>query len=151
MLLPTDTMAFITIVELIRLAGTGQVSDGMKATRAAVTVGRAIEFEYQAQEIKKRNGTKLDQALAIAKMREGTDFRRASSVVKRLWAEELVNLKAEGSSVVPEWTQRQRAQIGAYLIKTLLDTATINRQKFDDDGKLIACVGFYHLRTNCNN
>jgi DNA-directed RNA polymerase, mitochondrial len=131
-------MAFIAIVELIRLAGTGQVSDGMKATRAAVTVGRAIEFEYQAQEIKKRGGARLDQALAAAKMKDGTDFRKASAVVKRLWTEELVQMQEEGVSVPPEWTQRQRAQVGASLIKILLDTATVLRQKWDRDGNLIA-------------
>jgi hypothetical protein len=53
-LLPASKLAVITILELMRLHGTGGVAEGMKTSRALVSVGKAVEGECRAVWGKKR-------------------------------------------------------------------------------------------------
>ena len=47
-LLKPHQLALLTIMEVLRLHGTGGVSEGMKTARALITVGMAVEQEYNA-------------------------------------------------------------------------------------------------------
>ncbi|KAG8712707.1 DNA-directed RNA polymerase [Ceratobasidium sp. 394] len=53
-LLHPSKLAVITILELMRLHGTGGVAEGMKTGRALVSVGKAVELECRAVWGKKR-------------------------------------------------------------------------------------------------
>ncbi len=46
-LLPAEKLALIAILETMRLAGSGGITDGMKTLRAIVQIGKAVETEYR--------------------------------------------------------------------------------------------------------
>jgi hypothetical protein len=52
-LINPEKLSLLTILELMRLQGSGGISLGMKTTRALVSVGKSIENEYKAQMCKK--------------------------------------------------------------------------------------------------
>lgn len=72
-LLSPDKMALITIVELMRLCGSEGVTGGMKAARAILTIGRAIENEYHAERSRRATRTSSSSKRSSA-------CRRARSV-----------------------------------------------------------------------
>ena len=89
-LLDTSKLAMITILELMRLHGSGGVSEGMKTSRALVSVGRSVETECLAVWSKKR-GIKLEDVASaprILKAKKGKQ-PKAKSV-----AEEILELRA---------------------------------------------------------
>ena len=51
-LLPVDKLAIITVIEIMRQSGGHGVADGMKALRAMLAVGKAVETEYRAETIR---------------------------------------------------------------------------------------------------
>ncbi|KAB5591012.1 DNA-directed RNA polymerase [Ceratobasidium theobromae] len=64
-LLEPSKLAIITILELMRLHGTGGVSEGMRTSRALISVGRAVEEECVAVWSKKyRRGVKIEDIFA---------------------------------------------------------------------------------------
>ncbi|BGP58101.1 DNA-directed RNA polymerase [Rhodotorula sphaerocarpa] len=134
-LLPTDKMALITIVELMRLCGGGGVSDGMKAARAVLTVGRAIESEYHAEALKEAYTNKELQD-EIARISEqgaiGPDGRLQNRSQEEslgiLWRRELAKRESAGDTAWrPTWTQTIRAKVGSILVSTLMDIAHVER------------------------
>ncbi|KAG2088464.1 hypothetical protein BD769DRAFT_1298093, partial [Suillus cothurnatus] len=48
-LVKREKLSFITILEIMRLQGSGGVSDGMKTARALLTVGHAVENKYKTE------------------------------------------------------------------------------------------------------
>ncbi|KAL8279631.1 hypothetical protein RQP46_007944 [Phenoliferia psychrophenolica] len=136
--LGTDKMALITIVELLRLSGAGGVSDGMKSTRAIIHIGRAIETEYRTEKLagfaeKKAEFTKELDRLAD----NATGARGPSAAVDFMWKKERQAREVDGGmreQLPPDWTQGQRAKIGAVLISALSDVATVERSVVLADG-----------------
>jgi len=47
-LLPPSKMAMLVILELLRMQGVNGVADGIKSTRALISIGKAVETEYSA-------------------------------------------------------------------------------------------------------
>lgn len=134
-LLPTDKMALITIVELMRLCGGGGVSDGMKAARAVLTVGRAVESEYHAEALKEAYTNKELQD-EISRISEsgaiGPDGRLQNRSQEEslgiLWRRELAKREQAGDTAWrPTWTQTIRAKVGSILVSTLMDIAHVER------------------------
>lgn len=58
-LLKADKLSAITIMEMMRQNGTGGIIDGMKTTRGIMAIGKAVESEYNAEQIKKKQNRKL--------------------------------------------------------------------------------------------
>ncbi|KAG8746033.1 DNA-directed RNA polymerase [Ceratobasidium sp. 414] len=104
-LLPPSKLAVITILELMRLHGTGGVAEGMKTGRALVSVGRAVELECRAIWERKR--------------------KRVQTV-----ADTVVNL----SPGMPEWTQLVRVRLGSFLVDRLMANAMVVREGVDPKG-----------------
>lgn len=48
MLTTIRRLSLIVIMEIMRLSGTGGITDGMKTARALIQVGKAVEIEYKA-------------------------------------------------------------------------------------------------------
>lgn len=53
LLIPPKKLCVITILELLKLNSTGGIADGMRAARAIISVGRALELEYKSQSVMK--------------------------------------------------------------------------------------------------
>lgn len=134
-LLAPDKLALITIVELLRLCGGGGVSDGMKAARAILHIGKAVEHEYHAQVLKEGLPNKeFDRQLEkIAEGNSlGVDGKIMPSNAERsldiMWRREMAKREKEGdASWRPAWSQGIRAKVGSILITALMDVAKIER------------------------
>lgn len=139
-LLKPDKMALITIVELLRLCGGGGVSDGMKATRAILHIGKAVENEYHAQVLKESHPNKEFERemerIAEGGMSAGAEGEeggsgRAKSQEQTLdifWRREMAKREKDGDSTWrPAWSQGIRAKVGSILITALMEVAKVDR------------------------
>ncbi|CEQ42766.1 SPOSA6832_04617, partial [Sporobolomyces salmonicolor] len=146
-LLSPDKMALITIVELLRLCGGGGSSDGMKAARAILHIGKAIENEYHAEVVKQGFSNK-EFAREIERITEqggvGPDgelqTRSPEEALGVLWRRELAKREKEGDNTWrPEWTQTIRAKVGSMLITALMDIAKVERTiRHPETGELVS-------------
>ncbi|GAA5942553.1 DNA-directed RNA polymerase [Sporobolomyces koalae] len=136
-LLAPDKLALITIVELMRLCAGSGVSDGVKAARAILHIGRAVESEYHAQVLKQgytnkqfeREMERLGEGSGKSTLEgSGSGGRSARESLGILWRRELAKREKEGDqSWRPQWTQSIRAKVGSILVSALMDAAKVER------------------------
>ncbi|BGP03375.1 DNA-directed RNA polymerase [Rhodotorula toruloides ATCC 204091] len=135
-LLPVDKLALITIVEVMRMCGSGTfAADGMKTTRVVLNVGRAVENEHHAEALRDSLSTKkLQEELAKVESRgtinpDGTVTpRRQTESLGILWRRELAKREEDGDSTWhPNWTQTIRARVGSVLVSALMEIAEVER------------------------
>lgn len=100
-------MCVITILELIKLNSTGGIVDGMRTARAVISVGKALELEYRAQQ------------LAAS---EGRGAPRRSKTSKE-WRRVLRNRRRAPSA--GEWDYPVYAKVGSVLTALLLHVAKV--------------------------
>lgn len=53
-LLSAEKLSAITILELLRQNGGGGIGEGVKTTRAVLSIGKSVENEYNSEQLKKR-------------------------------------------------------------------------------------------------
>lgn len=58
-MLSPDKLSVITILELLRLSNSGGIVEGMKSARALISIGKAIESEYNAEQMRKKSNKAL--------------------------------------------------------------------------------------------
>jgi len=58
-MLSPDKLSVITILELLRLSNSGGIIEGMKSARALISIGKAIENEYNAEQMRKKSNKAL--------------------------------------------------------------------------------------------
>ena len=89
-------MALITVLEILRLSGTGGIAEGMKTTRALLSVGKAIENEHHAEILKQKHGIQVKGQEADAKQVKRKlryfDHRKAKESTEAIKSPELNNL-----------------------------------------------------------
>jgi DNA-directed RNA polymerase len=144
-LLPAEKLALITVLEVMRMAGSGGVTDGMKALRGMLSVGRAVETEYRADTIKDISGVDSPQWL---KTIDPTTQRPSRQLVSQVW-QRLGHQVREGkqgspsndpaveadwrSVWTPAWPQPTHVGVGAFLIEALLSVAKVTRRGKDPE------------------
>lgn len=125
-LVKADRLSYITILELMRLQGSGGVNHGMKTTRALVAIGKAVEMEYKAQMCRTND-------IAIPTMTgHSTNFFSVlgySNLQKRRMA--AARHMQDGESWTTPWSQAVRSKIGGILVECLMDVAYVRRQRDD--------------------
>ncbi|PWY98909.1 DNA/RNA polymerase [Testicularia cyperi] len=133
-LLPVSKLALITILELMRMSGHGGISDGMKTTRALLSVGRAIEMEYHSDVIRKNPQIlqNAHTAQAVLRKRGLVDFAARREV--KAWQKQMEDQGVLAG--IPKWTQTVRARVGSFMVQHLMQVATVNRKATDRDGVL---------------
>jgi DNA-directed RNA polymerase, mitochondrial len=122
-LIKPEKLSLITILEIMRLNGSGGIADGMKLARGLVCVGRAVELEYKAQMCKKNNIT----IPSTTRAGESGFFSRYSYHdlhARRVTARKYMEDAEEWSS---DWTQLLRLQIGSFLVDRMIDVAKVIR------------------------
>jgi DNA-directed RNA polymerase, mitochondrial len=127
-LLKPRTMALITIMEALRLQGTGGVSEGMKTARAIISVGQAVESEYNAQ-VRRRhyNNSKRDVTGRLDRYSSpGSDEITGLEAVKARREAAKEEMKKDAAWAA-SWTPAIRARVGSILLDALMDTATVVR------------------------
>ena len=122
-LVKPEKLSLITILEVMHLQGSGGVTDGMKAARGLVGVGKAIELEYKAHMCKKNNIS----LPSTARVGESGFFSRYSYRdlhARRVTARKYMEDAEEWTS---DWTQSLRVRVGGFLVDRLMDVAKVIR------------------------
>ncbi|KAH7922516.1 DNA/RNA polymerase [Leucogyrophana mollusca] len=142
-LVKPEKLSLITILEIMRLHGSGGVSDGMKTARALLTVGRAIENEYKA-EMCKRNNITIPAHSRPGEFGFFTGLGYRDLHARRVTAAKYMEDSEEWTA---EWTQLLRVRVGSILVDCLMDIATVERTALDKrTGETISenQPAFYH-------
>lgn len=148
-LVQPERLSLITILELMRLQGSGGVAEGMKTTRALITLGRTVEMEYKAQMCKKNNiqvpmNFKSDKTFFTGLGYQDLMQRRVVA------ARQMTDAEAWTSS----WTQATRSQIGGILVDCLMEVSKVTRTATDKTTGEIMWVSVFSCSlflTNCGN
>lgn len=138
-LINAERLSILTILEIMRLQGSGGVHDGMKTTRALLSIGKAVELEYKgmvcrAHKIYLPSASKLGDAGYFSSM-------GYTSLQQRRVAAAKVMSDAEGWTA--EWTQYVRSKVGGILVECLMDVAEVTRWGRDRDGLLVYVVASF--------
>ncbi|QRW12717.1 DNA-dependent RNA polymerase [Ceratobasidium sp. AG-Ba] len=137
-LLHPSKLAVITILELMRLHGTGGVAEGMKTGRALVSVGKAVEVECRAVWGRKQRRAMIDKDKENTKDK-GKGKKSEKDTEEKVESEapvDLVESNHLGNLVagMPEWTQVVRVRLGSFLVDRLMANATVTRKGVDSAG-----------------
>ncbi|KAK6456130.1 mitochondrial DNA-directed RNA polymerase [Scheffersomyces xylosifermentans] len=111
-LVPPEKMCVITILELLKLNSTGGIVDGMRAARALISVGKAVELEHKSQSLLK------SEMKAFSKKVKST----------KQWKRILSNKKSnyiENPDESTDWSYTVYAKLGAVLTNLLLFVAKV--------------------------
>jgi DNA-directed RNA polymerase len=122
-LVKPEKISLITIHEIMRLQGTGSVTNGMKTARALLQVGKAVENEYKAQMCKKNN----IQIPTQPRAGEHDYFSRFG--YKDLYARRVAARKymQDAEEWTADWSQLLRVRVGSILVDALMSVATVTR------------------------
>jgi len=148
LLMKPERLSLITILEIMRLQGSGGLTDGMKTTRAVVSVGKAVEAEYRAQAGKRHQASKdrlsagVSEKWAQDEMLLGLLSAAAPSMDHSIYSEVLYNTMRERRMTAARrlkgvdgwdsgWPQVIRAQIGGILVDCLMEVAEVERTAID--------------------
>ncbi|KAJ7657863.1 hypothetical protein DFH06DRAFT_1197343 [Mycena polygramma] len=132
-LVKADRLSMLTIVEIMRLQGTGGVTEGMKTARALISVGHAVETEYKAHMCKSNN---IDIPTSQIPPRDYFSNMGYRSLQERRVA--AARLMTDNEGWTAPWTQALRSQVGAVLVECLMDVAEVTRTAKDHlTGQLI--------------
>ena len=117
-----EKLSLLTILEIMRLQGSGGVVHGMKMTRALIAVGKAVENEYKAEMCKLHD----IPVPHFSRRKDGffTPFGYNHLHQRRVAA---AANHEDGEVWTAAWTQVARAKVGAVLVECLMDVAQVER------------------------
>ncbi|KAF9281673.1 DNA-directed RNA polymerase [Linnemannia elongata] len=143
-LLSPDKMSIITILELLRLNNSGGIIEGMKSARALIGIGKAIESEYNAEQMtKKSNKALFDQRVNVHELYG--NGRLFSMAVRK--AETKRSEAMHPTDWTPVWPESTRAKVGSVLTTLLMDCAKVQIPSFDPETneRIVEDIpAFYH-------
>ncbi|SCV02225.1 LAMI_0G17040g1_1 [Lachancea mirantina] len=115
-----EKMCVITILELLKLNSTGGIIEGMRTARAVISVGKAIEMEFRAEQLLK------SEAFVFKEVnRKSHEFRKLVQRARTTFR----SMKIEESKIL--WPQEARAKIGSILISMLIHVARVGVEGVD--------------------
>jgi DNA-directed RNA polymerase len=123
-----EKLSLLTILETMRLQGTGGVIHGMKMTRALIAVGKAVENEYKVEMCKKHdipipNFSRRNDGVFTEFGYKYLHQRRVAAAVTH----------EDGEGWTASWTQVARAKVGAILVECLMDVAQVERSSVNSE------------------
>jgi DNA-directed RNA polymerase, mitochondrial len=122
-LIKPEKLSLITILEIMRMQGSGGVVDGMKTARGLIGVGNAIELEYKAQ-ICKENNLPVPTITRAGDIGYFSRYSYRALHARRVTARMYSENAEEWTS---DWTQIVRVRIGSFLVDRLMDVAKVIR------------------------
>lgn len=125
-LVSPEKLSLLTILELMRLQGSGGITLGMKTTRALISVGKAIEIEYKAQMCRTH-----DIAVPQLGYNNANFFSLTGYHHLRQMRVAAAASMADGEVWSATWSQATRSQIGAVMVECLMNVAEVTRMKVD--------------------
>ncbi|RKP26622.1 hypothetical protein SYNPS1DRAFT_2358, partial [Syncephalis pseudoplumigaleata] len=138
-LLDAERLSILTIQHMLRLHSTGGVIGGMKTARAVAEVGRAIEQEYCAEQLRANNNSFLRMNLQ-ALYSSGELFKMRVRQQQAKMMEETPN-----ENWLPQWPAAVRIKLGSLLSSLLMSVAKITvEQKDPTTNKITQADAFFH-------
>ncbi|KAK9477374.1 hypothetical protein V1514DRAFT_309500 [Lipomyces japonicus] len=107
-------LSVITILEILKLHSSGSVTAGIRTARAVLSVGRAVEREYNSEQLLKR------ETVGKSELLTETGYRR--SLFRATKNKDDLSL----GSWRPDWPDDIKAELGSALLSILLDVAQIS-------------------------
>ncbi|KAF9112388.1 DNA-directed RNA polymerase [Mortierella sp. AM989] len=143
-LLSPDKLSVITILEMLRLNNSGGIIEGMKSARALIGIGKAVESEYNAEQMtKKSNKALFDQRFSVHQLYgSGKLFNIAVRKAETKRSEAM-----HPTDWTPVWPESTRAKLGSVLTTLLMDCAKVQVPSFDPETnkKIVEEIpAFYH-------
>ncbi|CAB5354995.1 unnamed protein product [Rhizophagus irregularis] len=143
-LLSAEKLSAITILELLRQNGGGGIGEGVKTTRAVLSIGKSVENEYNSEQLKKRrNRFAFNKDLSVHELfASGKLF---NMTIRRAAAK--FESKDMQTSWNPEWPIAVRAKVGSILASMLLECATIPTTTINEEKNekiSMEAPAFYH-------
>ncbi|KAG0042219.1 DNA-directed RNA polymerase [Gryganskiella cystojenkinii] len=143
-MLSPDKLSVITILELLRLSNSGGIVEGMKSARALISIGKAIESEYNAEQMRKKSNKALfDQRFSVHQLYgNGRLFNMAIRKAETKKIEAM-----HPTDWTPVWPESTRAKVGSVLTTLLMDCAKVQIPSFDPEtgDKIVEEIpAFYH-------
>lgn len=124
-LLPASKVTLITILELVNMLVASAYHDGVRTTRAILTVGAAIEAEHHFQLAKKKDIPTID-----FKSRADLPTYSVAGYLELHKERVKAKLEMEGTeNWMPPWTQEVRARVGAFVVDALMEKAMVIKTK----------------------
>ena len=141
-LVKPERLSLITILEIMRLQGSGGVFDGMKTTRALVAVGKAVELEYKAQMC--RTNKIHIPSTAVSKQGDAGASFFSNMGYRNLQERRVAAAKhtMDGEAWTAAWTQVVRSKVGGILVDCLMDVAEVTRTAEDKKTGKLMLVSF---------
>jgi len=133
-LLPPERVALIVVLEAMRTIGAGGVTDGFKASRGLMGIGKAVETEYRAETIRSVAGVDSSHWLRIidpntqkpSRLLIGSLWRSIGRQIQTTDPSE--NLEQDWRSVwTPSWSSAVHTDVGGFLMAALIDVAKVDR------------------------
>ncbi|KAI8377793.1 uncharacterized protein BYT42DRAFT_546425 [Radiomyces spectabilis] len=160
-LLPPEKLSIITILELLRLHNSSGIADGMKTARAIIDVGKAVEMEYNATQIKKSSSKLLSRQQEVHSLfASGKLFNMTLRKVHMKLAREQESVRelidsSDGDTGgmlgadgwTPAWPSTIRAKVGSVLTSLLIESSKIPVPSRDPEtgAKIIEQIpAFFH-------
>lgn len=109
-------MVVITILEILKLTSTGGVVDGMKTARAVVSVGNAIEKEYQSDVLLKTE----------EKAFQGLNKNEKNKKLRNILERSKARFRHDEMKKEIIWQYDTRAKIGSILVSNFIKVAKID-------------------------
>ncbi|KAG0249500.1 DNA-directed RNA polymerase [Mortierella polycephala] len=143
-MLSPEKLSIITILELLRLNNSGGIIEGMKSARALIGVGKAVESEYNAEQMtKKSNKALFDQRYSVHQLYgSGKLFNMAVRKVETKRSETM-----HPTDWTPVWPESTRAKVGSVLTTLLMDCAKVQIPSFNpetNESIVEEIPAFYH-------
>ncbi|PVG00666.1 DNA/RNA polymerase [Serendipita vermifera] len=128
-LLPASKMTLIAILELTNMMAGQGYQDGIRTTRAVMTIGAAIEAEHHFQEAKKHDIPVLD-----FKSKADLPTYSVAGYLELHKERVKARLELEGrENWMPAWTPEVRARVGAFIVDALMEKSTVTLSKMVND------------------
>ncbi|ODV95237.1 hypothetical protein PACTADRAFT_49985 [Pachysolen tannophilus NRRL Y-2460] len=122
-LVSPEKMSTICILELLKVNAASNISSGVRTARSVLSVGRAVELEYRAQELLKSENDIYKTYRSIKKTSEFKKLVTKSTDEK--FRKLLNRAKKDLSNNQFTWSPDIRAKVGSVLISLLLQVAKI--------------------------
>lgn len=138
-----EKLSLLTILEIMRLSGTGGVVSGMKTARALISVGKAVEGEYKSQVCREHGLPYKEMQTKSGDFFSDLGYKHLHQ--RRMAAAQTMSDNEKWTSPLP---QAVRSRVGGLLVHCLMEVAQITRVKTDrETGKQMYV--FFLLFNSC--
>jgi DNA-directed RNA polymerase len=133
-----EKLSLLTILEIMRLSGTGGVVSGMKTARALIAVGKAVEGEYKSQVCREHGLPYNEMRTKSGDFFSNLGYKHLHQ--RRVAAAQTMLDNEKWTSPLP---QAVRSRVGGLLVHCLMEVANITRVMTSRETGQVMYVSFF--------